>query len=390
MSLAEAVERTLYRHPALEAAALEVDIERARREFESQPPPLEFEAGAEDFGGTGAVSGFDGAELTLQLSRVLELGDKATLRYDVGTRRVDQALVVEQTAALELAREVTHRYLEVVVLQERVTLARQMVRVAASTLEFVTARVKAGGSARAEASLARVELSRAELAVLGVDGQLDAARTALASMWQASPPDFGRAGADIYQLPGLPSYASLEQRLDDNPALLQRAAEVNLLRAQSQLVNARQKADVSVTGGVKHLAATDDVGFVFSVSVPFGSASRAKPSITESELLSEQTPLLVESQTIELRTTLSGLYSELLYADQAVDRLQEDIIPEAKTAVRLYEDTFRIGSSTLLELTQAQKELLALQEELVAIAGTYHSTLMEIEYLLGAGYEAQP
>ena len=304
LSQDEAVKRTLDRHPALNAAALEIDIEHTRREAEAQPPPLEFEAGAEDLAVRARyrASTVPSYIAILASTGTRRQGDTSLrCRY----RRVEQALVVEKPQ-LSSSLAKLPPVLEVVVLQERYHSPGKWCAIAGRTLEFVTARVKAGGSARAEASWHASELSRAELAVLGVDTRLDAARMALANMWEASPPDFGRAGADIYRLPGLPSYASLEQRLTDNPALLQRAAELNVLQAQSQLANARQEADVSVSGGVKHLAATDDVGFVVSVSVPFGSASRAKPSIAEFELLSEQTPLLVESQTIELRTMLSA------------------------------------------------------------------------------------
>ena len=390
LSQDEAVKRTLDRHPALRAAALEIDIEHARREAEAQSPPLAFEAEVEDVGGTGAVSGIDRAEVTLQLSRVIEQGDKAALRLEVGDRRVDQALVAREATALELTREATDRYIDVVVLQERLELARQAEQIASKTLEFVTARVQAGSTPLAEASIARVERSRADLARLSLASQLEAARIALANLWQASSPDFGRASADLFRLPELPPYESLEQRLSDNPDLLQRGAELQLLMAESRLASSQQEADISVAGGVKRLGETGDVGLVFSVNVPFGAASRAIPRVEETRLQSEQNPLRSDAQTIELRTTLSAVYNDLLFAEQAIKRLQDDIIPEAELAVRLYEDAYRIGSSTLLELTQARKELLALQAERVEAAGTYHSQRMDIEYLLGRSYMVNP
>jgi cobalt-zinc-cadmium efflux system outer membrane protein len=390
LSLADAVQRTLDHHPSIRAAAVEVDIERARRDLDAQSPPLAIEAGVEDFAGTGVASGIDNAEITLQLSQVLERGDKSALRAEVGARRVDLAVVAADAGALDLARETTARYLEVVVLQERVALAREAEQIASRLLDFVQARAKAGSSTRAEASFARVEQSRAELARLRVDNRLDAARRALASQWLATTPDFGRTSADIYQLPALPAPETLERRLESSPALLTRAAELRVLQAQERLANAAQETDVSVSGGVRHLGEFDDVGFVFSVSVPFGSASRALPRMTESDLQSELNPLLAEAQMIEVRTMLSGMYSDLQFAEHAVGRLQAEIIPEAKTAVRLYEDAYRIGGSTLFELTQARKELLTLQEELVDVAGLYHAKLMEVEYLLGTAYEVQP
>ena len=390
LSLAEAVQRTLDSHPELQVARLEVDVERARRDFEAQELPVALEAEVENVAGSGAASGIDNAEVTLQLSRVLERGDKPELRYDVGDHRVARARLGEQSTTLALARTATSRFIDVVVLQERAVLAQHSVGIASDTLEFVRARVDAGRSSRAEESIARIELSRAELGRLDIERQLEAARLALVSLWQDSQPHFGRADANVYRLPEPPAYQSLEEQLDNNPEIRRRAAEYQLLQAQRRLADAQPKADVSLSGGVKRLGESGDVGLVFSVSMPFGSAARARPLIEQSELLLEQNPAVARAQMVELRTVLSGLYSELQFARQASTRLQDEIVPEAKNAVRLYEDAYRIGSGTLLELTQAQKGMLALQQELVDSVGRYHATLMEIEYLLGASYEVEP
>ncbi len=376
--------------PPSGSARLDVDIERARRDTESQSPPLSIDTEVENFGGTGAASGIDNAELTLQLSRVVERGDKAELRHEVGERRVAAALTAQQAARLALAREATSRFISVVLLQERAALARQSEALADRTLEFVQARVDAGRSTQAEASFVRVEVARTELAREQVESELDTARTALASLWQAPVPDFGRAEADIYDLPVPPSFESLEARLTDNPALVQQAAERRLLEAQSLLSGARQSGDVSVAGGVRHLGETDDLGLVLSFSVPFGSRGRAKPRMQESGLLLEQNALATEARMLDLRATLYGLCNDLRSTELTVRRLANDIVPEAETAVRLYDQAFRIGRSTLIELTQAQKELLLLQNELVDSAGRYHQLMLDVEYLLGGQYEVQP
>ncbi|MEX0707674.1 MAG: TolC family protein [Woeseia sp.] len=390
LTLEEAVQRTLDSHPALQVAALDVDVERARRNYRAQKPPIAFEAEVENVAGSGNASGVDGAEVTLRLSRVLERGRKPELRYDVGARRIDRALIAENATALALARDATDRFIEVVALQERVALAQRALRIATDTLEFVTASVEAGRRSRAEESMARVERARAELYMLDVERRLEAARLALASQWRASAPDFGRAEADFHRLPALPPYESLERRLENNPEIQRRATEFRLLQAQRRLAAAQEKSDISLAGGLKRLGETGDVGLVFSVSMPFGSAARARPLIEQSELQLARNPAAAEAQMLALRTLLSGLYNDLEFSRQASGRLRDDIIPEARKAVRMYEDAFRVGSSTLLELNQAQQAMLELQQELVDAAARYHATLMEIEYLLGAGYEVQP
>jgi cobalt-zinc-cadmium efflux system outer membrane protein len=125
------------------------------------------------------------------------------------------------------------------------------------------------------------------------------------------------------------------------------------------------------------------VGLLLSVSIPFGSNSRARPEVAEADLLLAQTPLATDAQRRDLRALLFRLHQDLLFARTSFVRLREMIIPEAEKAVALYQEAFAVGSSTLLEVADAQDRLLVLQGEALDAARNYHATLAEIEYLLG-------
>jgi cobalt-zinc-cadmium efflux system outer membrane protein len=321
--------------------------------------------------------------VTLQLSRVLERGGKSALRRQIGELRVDQAVISEEAARLALAEGVTQRFIDVIALQERTTLAQRTVDVAERTLAIVQTRVDVGRSSEAELSTAKIALSRAELGRGDVGRQLEQARMSLASLWGASTPRFTQAVGDFFDLPNVESFASLEQRLPDNLEILRHAAELRLHAASRRLAESRRKADVSVSGGVRHLGEQDDVGLLFSVSVPFGSNSRARPEVAEADLLLAQSPLTADAQRRELRALLFRLHQDLLFERTSFVRLREMIIPEAENAVALYQEGFAVGSSTLLELADAQDRLLVLQGEALDAARNYHATLAEIEYLLG-------
>jgi cobalt-zinc-cadmium efflux system outer membrane protein len=354
-----------------------------RRDSAALSPPITLETEIENFAGSGSSAGLDGAEVTLQLSRVLERGDKSALRREMGELRVEQAMLTEEAARLALAEGVTQRFIDVIALQERTTLAQRTVDVAERTLAIVQARVNVGRSSEAELSTAKIALSRAELERRDVDRQLEQARMSLASLWGASTPRFAQAVGDFFDLANVESFASLEQRLPDNLEILRHAADLRLHAASRRLAESKRKADVSVSGGVRHLGERDDVGLLLSVSIPFGSNSRARPEVAEADLLLAQTPLATDAQRRELRALLFRLHQDLLFARTSFVRLREMIIPEAENAVALYQEAFAVGSSTLLELADAQDRLLVLQGEALDAARTYHATLAEIEYLLG-------
>jgi len=383
LSLSEAMRMTMATNPELHAAGLQTEIERMRRDSAALSPPITLETEIENFAGSGSSAGLGGAEVTLQLSKVLERGGKSALRRQIGELRVDRAMISQEAARLALAEGVTQRFIEIIALQERITLAQRTVDVAERTLAIVQTRVDVGRSSEAELSTAKIALSRAELGRADVGRQLEQARMSLASLWGASTPRFAQAVGDFFDLPNVESFASLEQRLPDNLEILRHAAELRLHAASRRLAESRRKADVSVSGGVRHLGEQDDVGLLFSVSVPFGSNSRARPEVAEADLLLAQSPLTADAQRRELRALLFRLHQDLLFERTSFVRLREMIIPEAENAVALYQEGFAVGSSTLLELADAQDRLLVLQGEALDAARNYHTTLAEIEYLLG-------
>lgn len=385
LTLDEAVARTLADNPELTAAGLAIDIERLRRDRAALPPPLALNAEIENFAGTGASEGLADSEVTVAVSRLVERGGQADLRREIGEQRVAQASTVAEVAQLSLAARVTQRFIDVLALQDQLTLAEQRVDIASQTFAIVNARVEVGRSLEADRSSASVVLSRAELARERARGRLDAARMRLASLWGAAAPAFSRATGDLYALPEVDSFEALVTRLDANPGLLRRAAEVRVLEAERRLAAANVRPNVSLSGGLRHLGQTDDLGLVFSVSMPFGSRVRAQPEVDAANLQLEQAPLATEAERRELRAQLYVLHQELSFARTALEALQDTIIPEAENAVSLYDEAFAVGSSTLLELVEAQDRLLALRAEALASASAYQSTLAEIRYLLGGG-----
>ena len=80
LTLALAVERTLARNPELQVYRLRDAEVQGRMATAALSPLYELGAEAENFAGTGDLNGADGAEFTLALSSVIELGGKRAAR----------------------------------------------------------------------------------------------------------------------------------------------------------------------------------------------------------------------------------------------------------------------------------------------------------------------
>jgi cobalt-zinc-cadmium efflux system outer membrane protein len=384
MTLQEAISRALTNNPGIKASRIDVDIEQARRDALSLGTPYELGAEVENFAGTGTTSGFDSSETTLQLSRTLELGSKRQLRTDFGDARLELTRLEMSARETELAAEVSRRYVAILKQQEEIKLAAETAEISSRTLESVMKRVSAGRATEAEESSAVVALARSELAGRRLSFELLGAQVGLAVLWGSTQPTYGEVAGDIYKVPVLPDVNALNARVANNPLVLKIVTQARIQRAQQNLAQSKQRPDIQLTAGVRHLAASDDVALVAGFTLPFGTKGRAAPLIREADSQVAKVPLTRDQQMLNLQATLVGHYQSLRASRDELETLRNTIIPEAQLAVQFYERGFEVGSFSLLELIAAQERLLALRREALDAAGSFHLTLIEIETLLGS------
>ena len=166
--------------------------------------------------------------------------------------------------------------------------------------------------------------------------------------------------------------------------MIRLTTQQRLSDARSQLARIKQKPDIEISGGVRYLGSSDDVGFILSANIPFGSVQRAAPAIEEAEFLGMIDPLAFEQKKTELYVTLYDIYQELSHSKIAVELLQGRIIPSAEKALQDYEKLYSTGRYSLLELVEAQRTLLNSRSQLLESVADFHRYRIEIDRLTGA------
>ena len=384
LTLQQALAKAQANNPGIEAARITADIERARSDTLALGTPYRLEGDIENVAGTGELSGFDASETTLRLSKTLETGDKRTYRQDLGDMRAQLAALEITVLETDLAARVSRQYAELLRQQETIILLGESVAIGRRTLAIVQKRVAVGVASEAEEASAMVSLDRAELVGKRLDFEIVATRVGLASLWGTAQPGFTQVAGDIYSVPSLPPYTSLQAQLVANPQIVRISTEARIRSAEQRVALSRQRADVEVSAGVRHLAVSDDIAIVAGFSVPFGAKDRAEPLVRESNSDVARTALVRDGQILELEASLRALYQQLLASRTELIALRERIIPEAQRAVEFYERGFELGSYSLLELAAAQERLLALRRDALDAATSFHLTLIDIESLLGS------
>lgn len=382
-SLDQLLDKVLAANLQLKASEFSRNAARARIEQAGQKPVIRMGIDVDNVAGTGKVSGFDGSETTLRLSRVLERGRKPELRRQLASRelgKINTELAIEQRDVLARA---TAGFLRVLAYQALYDIAMDSKNYEARQLNAVRAGVKSGKYFSGQDALQEALLTKSELELEHREHLLDSERSKLASLYGGKPASLGKLSGDLYQLEEPGSFdrilATLEQSLEIQLA----EQEANVFSAKQSLDATRAFPDLELSAGVRHLASLDDSALVFSVSMPLGTKGNARAYTQESQQLAEQHDLESQQMKRELKARLFELYQEMRHAHTAVNTLKKQMLPAVSKAFESYQNGFRNGRISLLEVSSAHEKLIETRRHLVEEALDFHLYQLELDRLSG-------
>jgi cobalt-zinc-cadmium efflux system outer membrane protein len=389
LTLREAIDAALIGNPELKTFAFTFRAQDARIDQAGLRPAPELSLDAENVLGTGDVRGTRSAELTFALSQVIELGGKREARIATAQARRDVLDIDRQARQLDVLAEVARRFIAVAARQDLLRLAQRGVELAQQTVDGSKRRVDAAKSPHAELDRARIALDRARLAERSSAAELDAERQQLAATWGESRPviggrEMGDVQADLYALPEMVDYSALVARLATNPDFARFASEERVRDAELRLAATSRRPDITLSGGVRRLEASNDNALVFSVSVPLFSSRRSSSFVAEAQASRDLIGAEREVALVKAKALLYELHSRLVRAIAEADTLRTDILPRTEEALKETEYAYQRGRFSYLELVDAQREYLTVQSSLIEAASEAHELRVEIERLTNA------
>ncbi|MEK7258716.1 MAG: TolC family protein, partial [Pseudomonadota bacterium] len=331
-------------------------------------PALEVGADIENIVGTGNLQGIDGAELTVSVSSVIELGNKRDARLaTIGARR-GQLDAERQIDALDLLGEVTRRYIDNLAAQNRLSLAQDAVTLARDTLQIVQDRATAGATPEVEVLRAEASLSQAELLVSAEASQLTYAQAALAALWGETNPTFESVTGNLYQIEQTLDFESLFSRVEKNPFILVFASEERMREAEVRLARTQSIADPRWSLGARRLQEGGDVGIVAGFSIPLFSATRNSGAMRSAIAARDEVEVRREATLLNLRTQLFNAFQNRQQALVTIDTLQTRTIPLLTEALSETQAAYENGRYSYLEWVTAREELLTARSTLIDAA----------------------
>ena len=383
LTLPHAAALVLERNPHLQSAQFGRNAAEAQVSAASMKPQWSVALDLEDFLGTGSLSGFDGSQSTLRLSRIFESNDTRSGRMAVASALGGRTENIFEAERLDTLTQLAKRFVDVIYQQETLRLSEQSVKVWEAARALAVTRERAGAAPAVDRLRTEIRVANANLQVENAEHELKAARMLLAATWGSSTPDFGHASGSLCSLSDLPPFDELAARISQNPDLLRFATEQRLQAAEAQLASARRRPDWSLSAGVRHNELIDEQSLVFSVSVPLGAKSRAEPSRRRADALTSQSALQEEAFETEVQARLYDIYQEVLHSVNEVKVFDNEILPKARTIRNKIEEGYSVGRFSHTELLSAESELLAAAAARIDACADHHRLLIDIERLTG-------
>jgi len=381
LTLNAALKRAIELNPSLKVFEFRNSALSGQMQIAALKPAYELGIDAENFSGADELSGFDGAELTVSLSSVLEMGDKRSARQGIVSSSRSVIDAQRQVASLELLGEVTRRYVDALAAQEQVTLAREANRLANETLKIVRRRAKAGAAPEAEVKRALAAASQAGLTLQSTQQQLNYLKVSLAALWGEKTPNFVTLEGDLYHFSTDIEFDSLFAKMEKNPAILIFAAEERLKDAELRVATTQSKADVSWSLGVRRFQANDDSALVAGFSMPLFSARRNTGAVSAARAQRNEIYVQKEVALLSMHTQLFRAFHNRKQAILAAKTLQSTIIPALRDALKETQAAYERGRYGYLDYVSARQELLNAQRTLIEAAASALTYGAEIEQL---------
>jgi cobalt-zinc-cadmium efflux system outer membrane protein len=379
--------------PELAASSWEMRSGEARSLQAGLFPNPEIEVEVENFGGSRKeenpdgtserINRFDGAETTVALRQLIELGGKRSKRKQVADSEHDLLGWDYETKRLDTITLVTNAFIDLLALQERMVLTDGLVDLSQDVFNTVSERVKAGKVSPVEETRAQVALSTIQIEQDRIARELEAGRKRLAATWGSNTPGFQRVAGTLETITALPPYESLIARITQNPDISRWDTELEQREAALHLEKSQRYPDLTIAGGVRYFEESNSQAYVMGLSLPLPLIDRNQGGILEATYSLKKARQERTAAEVDTISNLDDNYQTLLSAYTEVTVLRDTILPGAESAFNASQEGYLEGKFSYLDVLDVQRSLFDAKDTYINSLVSYHKALTSIERLIG-------
>lgn len=380
ITLDQAIDLALASDPTVKASEAGTSASLANLKQAGRLPNPTIGITAENFGGTGSVSGLRSAEYTLSYGQMIEVGGDRSAREAVASGDLKLANARLATQRLETVQTVRHAYIlalasetKLKVVQERASFISEMNRTVRQRSRQGRDSSMVESQARASAAEVAVDLMQAERAV-------KLSRIQLSTLWNGVDDGFVLDQAFFEK----PSFDADALPVDQGyPDLAQYNALKSRATANITLEKARAIPDPEISAGIRRFASGSETAFIVGLSIPFPVYDSNRNNIERAQSERLQADLEEVAARRDINLKLASAVARRDSARAEIEALRADAIPQATQALELARSGYERGAFSYLEIADASRGLNALRERLVGALQTFHENQITIDRLTG-------
>ena len=353
----EAAKSLLIRYnPALQAERLNVEIEAGDvMNAEKRPNPT-FSIGSEGLSfGSSDRSFFNNQELSLTLRQDIELSGKRQKRTRLEEADVEIADIELQNSARLLTFEVKKNYYQVVLAQEDLTLARDILDEFVGVVSLNRIRYERGEIAGGE--LRRVEAAQYQFYedVVAAEVGLENAQDRLLALLGSTDFDQTVKAVDSFDTQFVPP--ALQELRD---TALRERADLAAQRAQIarsdfgiELEKARGVPNISPFVGYRRDFGEN--GAIVGIEIPLFVSNRNQGGIARAQAQRRRQEQLVRFTEVRALQEVQLALNELAGNRRRMEALQGEYLDKARQSREIAESAYRLGGASLIEFLDAER-----------------------------------
>ncbi len=336
LTYGEALEWALNNAPPLKVSELEIEARQAEElQAGLWPNPIfsvEYETGE------GGHCGWDGAEVTFGITQEIELGGKCCAEREVQRMSTIEAMWDLESQKLDLTMGLADAFIEASLWQEKARLAEQQLQLARQMQECVQEKVQHGKLSPLKKSKSLIDCRQKQLTLIKAKNQWELAKKKGALLCEGlARNSFECISYPFFVLQPLPGLKELEEGLQNSPEWAKSELSIAAAATTTHLEKKQRYPDLEVSAGVCSCEKFHENSFFVELSIPLPVFNRNQGNIERAYAKENQAWYIKEMAQLEMRSRLSGVYSEWERAYGMARELKCLIESEAESVKSLQE-----------------------------------------------------
>lgn len=319
------------------------------------------------------------------INQSIVTGGKRRYRIRGARAGVTRAARQYEQEALEVARDTSKAYFDLLGARRRVELARNLLDLSVHFRDIVNSRVQGGSTRPIESDRAVVLAAQARAEIRKADAELAIASQAMATALGRSVIDANAVQGALEHHGALPPLADLARLARDrSPALAIPVADERAASSELDLARALRIPDIEFGLSAQHRSEPDKShelrGFQLNVPLPLFNSGQAARSKARAAIV------VARAQVAQARTNLDNrlvqAYRTAHRAHEQVEIYLAEVLPAARHAVDLATEGYQAGKFTYLEVLDGQRSFATATREYIDALVDYQKSRAELEEIV--------